>query len=618
MSPHAQLPNCLEWCFGGRWLLLWLLFWLLSSGSRRTRPACLLARSVGCRSDPTRSFSRALSLPSLPLSPITPPLRPPSPFGPIWSARQPSSDLLTPSPCPAVLKKGHDHGKRGRDLLLLDEDPHAFDNVDSGFIAASDDFVFTAQARERRLISTEEALSIERHPHPPLVTFDDFKKEILAKVKIPAFVDQFHSSLLMDTLNAVESAEDMRMMMEIIKKWRRLSGDMNWQLGTKLIGEDELALSTGRPTDRLTSPLSFHRRPTEKALETKTPSFALHALQHPTAFGIHVHSPLRPPFNVPTTIYAPSPKRDHFMLAATLARADNRDARSSRPFENLPREQPYVVLPEPHVMVREEEDLVPLAGETIPEPARLLREFVRVLAIGGPEEGKLRDLNAEEARFLEGLVFAHVPKGDPVVVAALLSTYGALDDKNAAQREIRRLEGRLAQVTELEFPSDLSASESEVIRTVTSLDFPAPIHHRVISLLEGERDVPVLAPTTRELAASSRIPMVPSKGEVLGSARFADLAPSIPGERGLLEDADDEEVAKWHRRGAAIFREKEIWHGLPEGVETPGKRTKQRIVRAERGTMPDQLEQVKARKVAEKGKEVSEEVRGKRVQRGAY
>jgi hypothetical protein len=183
---------------------------------------------------------------------------------------------------------------------------------------------------------------------------------------------------------------------------------------------------------------------------------------HPVAFGIHLFSPLRPPIVVPTSLYPSTPKKDFFMLSSILATADR--AYELRNLPNLPRQHKYIVLPKEKIAVEDPDSpadaLKHIDGVTEPE---FLREFLRVLFVGGEEEGRSREVTEEEVSWLSKEIDKVYPE-DPVVGSYFLlraarteaeggleeweKAYGAYKGHPSAAKEVTLSEQQRAAVEE--------------------------------------------------------------------------------------------------------------------------------------------------------------------------
>ena len=225
-------------------------------------------------------------------------------------------------------------------------------------------------------------------------------------------------------------------------------------------------------------------------MEHKAPIWALNALYHPTAYGLHVYSPAFPPYPSPTSIEPLSEEDAFWMHTTCLADGDARDLKYHvKP--DLPRKNAYIQLPKSNPMVTDPEQLLPIR-EGVPEP-HALRAWLQALLVGDAEaDGKSRDVTTNEGLFLRWLSQRFFPN-DAALTADYL-TYlrnQTPDAKKIAYRRFLHAQNSLGVVDRL-VPAE-EADQSRVDALIASADEWSgveeegwPLYARTKALLEGK------------------------------------------------------------------------------------------------------------------------------------
>ena len=72
-------------------------------------------------------------------------------------------------------------------------------------------------------------------------SYSQLSKEILLLRGNDSFFQNFYSPLLWDTISAVQTRDQFRESLELVKIWRMQGGPIDWRIGMKMVGQYTLS-----------------------------------------------------------------------------------------------------------------------------------------------------------------------------------------------------------------------------------------------------------------------------------------------------------------------------------------------------------------------------------------
>ncbi|CED83542.1 hypothetical protein [Phaffia rhodozyma] len=287
----------------------------------------------------------------------------------------------------------------------------------------------TPSIQELDQLAEEESRPPAEHDANPN-SFFNLGRDIIFLRGATTFFRNTRSTMLRDLANQIQTPAETREFFEYLKIWRLNGGQIDWDLAQLVI---------------------------ERSMASSSPYPVLYALMNPTSFGLHISSPSRPAYIVPTYESTPPSAQE----TSEILKKIREEVSTRGDILLFDRRKPhFTTLSTPTPMAKVPASIEPVGS--IPVPA-FFRDFVRLLFVGSEEAGRSRDLTKEEVAWVAEQTDRHLPL-DPVITSLLLNHYSHLPD-NSGQAAYGNLQSRLSAVVPETFAQqELTAEEKSVVR----------------------------------------------------------------------------------------------------------------------------------------------------------